>query len=163
MEHSAGCEIDGTAVFRHDGAPARLSYHVACDVQWHTRVGAVRGFAGSEEIDLLVERSTSGAWTFNGELVGGLEDCLHLDFGFTPATNFSQLRQLDLAVGQSAELPVAWLDVPAAGVQLLAQRYQRRTAAAYWYEAPSVGYSGLLEMTPAGFVRRYPGLWEIAD
>jgi hypothetical protein len=33
---------------------------------------------------------------------------------------------------------------------------------AYWYEAPTVGYRGLLELDATGFIRRYPGLWESA-
>jgi hypothetical protein len=42
----------------------------------------------------------------------------------------------------------------------LPQRYERRSETAYWYEAPTVRYAALLEVTSAGFVRLYPGLWE---
>ncbi|MDQ6869318.1 MAG: hypothetical protein M3178_13370 [Pseudomonadota bacterium] len=35
-----------------------------------------------------------------------------------------------------------------------------RRPATFWYEAPSVGYEGLLELAPDGFIRRYPNLWE---
>jgi hypothetical protein len=68
---------------------------------------------------------------------------------------------LALAEGQAAEAPAAWLDVSAGTLQVLPQRYERRTAATYWYEAPTVGYAGMLEVTPIGFTRRYPGLWEM--
>jgi len=83
-----------------------------------------------------------------------------LDLGFTPATNLSQLRRIALAEGQAADVPVAWLDVATGSLVALPQRYERRTASTYWYEAPSVGYADLLEVAPSGFVRRYPGLWE---
>jgi hypothetical protein len=66
-----------------------------------------------------------------------------------------------LAEGQAADAPAAWLDVPAGTLQILPQRYERRAKATYWYEAPSVNYAALLEVTPTGFIRRYPGLWEI--
>lgn len=36
-----------------------------------------------------------------------------------------------------------------------------RTGATYWYEAPRFTYAALLEVTPTGFVRLYPGLWEM--
>lgn len=35
-----------------------------------------------------------------------------------------------------------------------------RSELTYWYEAPTSGYAGLLELTPAGFARLYPGLWQ---
>ena len=41
----------------------------------------------------------------------------------------------------------------------LPQTYQRRGPNAFWYRAPSVGYEGLLELAPNGFIRNYPNLW----
>ena len=57
-------------------------------------------------------------------------------------------------------MPVACLDVTSGQLEVLRQRYERRSQSTYWYEAPRFGYAALLEVTPAGFVRRYPGLWE---
>jgi hypothetical protein len=93
--------------------------------------------------------------------VAGLESCVDLDYGFTPATNLIQLRRSSLAVGAAADLPAAWLDVAAGTLQVLPQRYERRGEASYWYESPTFSYAALLEVTNDGFVRRYPGLWEL--
>jgi uncharacterized protein len=92
--------------------------------------------------------------------ISGLENCVDLDFGFTPATNLLQLRRLALAPGQAAEAPVAWLDVTAGTLKALTQRYERRTEATYWYKAPKFDYAAFLEVSPAGFLQRYPGFWE---
>jgi hypothetical protein len=62
--------------------------------------------------------------------------------------------------GRAADVPVAWLDVSAGSLEALSQRYERRAEVTYWYEAPRFGYAALLEVTPAGFVKRYPGLWQ---
>ena len=156
----SGCEIEGTAVFLHNGAPARLSYRLSCDRVWRTVRGGVQGFVGQQAVDVTIERAMNGTWTVDGRLTPGLEDCVHLDFAFTPATNLPQLRQLALAVGEAADVPVAWLDVPPAALQVLPQRYERRGGSTCWYEAPTAGYAGLLELTPSGLVSRYPGLWE---
>lgn len=96
----------------------------------------------------------------NGVAVDGLDHLVDLDLGFTPATNLPQLRRVPLAAGEAAEVPVAWLDMPAGRLGLLPQRYERRSESVYWYEAPTVGYAALLEVDPSGFIRRYPGLWE---
>ncbi len=55
---------------------------------------------------------------------------------------------------------MAWIDAPDGALQPLPQRYERRSEHTYWYESPTSGYTALLEMGPAGFIRRYPGLWE---
>jgi hypothetical protein len=156
----AGWELDGTAVFLHDGAPAQLAYRVACDLGWHTRQGQIRGWLGARAIEFLVVRTEDGVWTLDGDIVQGLENCIDLDLGFTPATNLQQLRRVALAEGEAADVPVAWLNMPAGTLELLPQHYERRGKATYWYEAPSMNYAALLEVDPAGFIHRYPGLWE---
>ena len=90
-----------------------------------------------------------------------LDDCVDLDLGFTPATNLLQLRRVALACGQAADVPVAWLNAAAGTLERLSQRYERRSARAYWYEAPRFRYAALLDVDPSGFVHRYPGLWQM--
>ena len=53
-----------------------------------------------------------------------------------------------------------WLDADAGTLSELPQIYERRSQDALWYQAPSFGYEGLLELAPNGFIRSYPGLWE---
>jgi uncharacterized protein len=154
-------ELQGTAVFRHESVPAQLTYRVACDRAWRTAAGDVRGWLGMQPVQFAIARTEAGPWTLNGVVVPGLERYIDLDLGFTPATNLLQLRRLALADGQAAEAPVAWLDVAVGTLTVLPQRYERRGDATYWYEAPSVPYTGLLEVTPTGFIRRYPDLWEM--
>jgi hypothetical protein len=157
----AGWQLDGTAVFREDGAPAQLAYRVVCDLSWRTLRGYVLGWVGARRVEFIIARTPQGVWTLGGADVPGLESYVDLDFGFTPATNLPQVCRLTLAEGQAADVPVAWLDVSAGTLEVLPQRYERRSEASYWYEAPSVGYAGLLEVDPTGFIRLYPGLWEM--
>ena len=156
-----GWKLDGRAVFEHDGAPAALSYSVDCDADWHSQGGAVHGRIGEHPCDLRVTRLADGEWTLNGLMQPGLEACIDLDFGFTPATNLFQLRRIGLPVGRGADVPVAWLDAPAGTLDLLQQRYERRTIESYWYEAPRFDYRALLRVSAAGFVEDYPGLWRL--
>jgi hypothetical protein len=160
VRSAGGWRIEGTAVFRHLGAPASLAYRADCDLEWRARQGRVRGWLGDASLDLAIARTGEAGWTLDGAAVPGLADCLDLDFGFTPATNLLQIRRLALEEGQAADAPAAWLDVATGGLQRLPQRYQRRAGSTYWYEAPSFGYAALLEVDPSGFVRLYPELWE---
>jgi uncharacterized protein len=159
--HARGWRLAGTAVFLHDAQPAQLAYEVTCHPDWRAREGRVHGWVGTRALQFhVVARTPDGAWTFNGAPVPGFDECADVDFGFTPATNLAQLRRVNLAIGQAADVPVAWLDVTSGQLEVLRQRYERRSEWTYWYEAPRFGYAALLEVTPAGFVRRYPGLWE---
>jgi hypothetical protein len=159
-ELNDGWRLDGTAVFLHEGTPARLTYRVACDRAWRTRDGSVGGWVGVQPVDFAVQHTSAGEWTLNGVLVPHLDGCVDLDLGLTPATNLFQLRRVALGVGESADVRVAWLDVPAGTLTVLDQRYERRGESTYWYEAPRFDYAASLEVDAVGFVRSYPGLWE---
>ena len=159
----AGWLLDGAAVFCEEGVVARLAYRIVCDSEWRSRQGRVEGWLGERAIDLRVARSADGVWSLNGVAVSRLDATPDLDLGFTPASNLLQLRRAGLKEGQGADLPAAWLDVAQATLSILPQRYERRSATTYWYEAPSFGYRGLLEVRPSGFVVRYPELWEVED
>jgi hypothetical protein len=155
-----GWRLDGAAVFLLDTQPVRLAYRLTCDAAWVTRDGTVSGWVGERDCDLRITRSAEGRWTVNEEARPNLEGCRDLDFGFTPATNLSQLRRIALEIGHVADVPVAWLDPAAATIDVLHQRYERRTTDAYWYEAPRFNYAAELTVRPSGFVRYYPSLWE---
>lgn len=116
--------------------------------------------SGKREVEVTIVRTTRGEWVFNGETASGLETCVDLDLGFTPAMNLLALGRLDLREGQGATVPAAWFNAATSTLAVPPQRYERRTESTYWYEAPSVNYFALIEVTAYGFIRRYPGLWE---
>ena len=161
-ETEHGFHLHGAAVLRLDGSPARLDYRVECDRSWRSRVANVHGWVASQEIDVTIAHRDE-RWLLNGVPVQGLDDCIDVDFGFTPATNLLQLRRIALSVGDTADVPVAWLDVPAGTLLRLEQRYHRLAEDRYAYDAPRFGYHAELEVRRDGFARRYPGLWELEE
>jgi hypothetical protein len=160
-QRDEGWRLEGTAVFAENGSPARLTYEIACDPQWRTERGRVQGWLGPEPVAFDIAHTGRGAWTLNGNVVPGLDGCADLDLGFTPATNLLQLRRLALAPGQAADVAVAWLDVAGGTLEVLFQRYERRSTATYFYAAPRFDYSAVLIVDATGFIHRYPGLWEV--
>jgi hypothetical protein len=155
-----GWRLDGTAVFVDADGPARLHYVLELAPTWETRSATVRGFIGAAEVDVAIVRKNDG-WTFNGEHIG-LAHLVDLDCGFTPATNLQHLRRVGLQPGQEADIDVAWLDDKARTVSELPQHYRREGLHTYRYDSPTTDYHEVLEMSPtSGFVRVYPGLWEL--
>jgi hypothetical protein len=160
-ELKAGWRLEGTAVFRHEDLPAHLDYRIACDRAWRSRRGQVWGWLGQRAVDLRIARTPAGTWMLGGFAVPGLDGCVDLDFGFTPATNLLALRRLALPIGGVADAPAAWLDVATGSLTRLPQRLERRGETTYGYAAPTVGYAADLEVDGFGFIRQYPGLWEV--
>ena len=154
-----GWRLEGAAAFQKSGVPAELTYRIDCDVRWETRSVVVGGWIGSSTMDVVITRPAGGEWIVNGRTVIGLGHCMDLDLGFTPATNLVQIRRVALDVGEIAEVPVAWLDAGSDRLEVLDQRYERRTDRAYGYEAPRFDVATELRINSVGFVEQYPGLW----
>jgi hypothetical protein len=151
--------LTGTAVFQEGGIPAAIRYEVICDAGWTTVQGRLSGWQGPQNIDVAFERAPDGVWTMNGRRIDAVEGCADLDLGFTPATNFLQLKRIALSAGESASFDVAWFDLSIDTPTRLPQHYERRAALRYWYESPTVGYAAELVMAPNGFTAHYPQLW----
>jgi hypothetical protein len=153
-----GWLLSGTTVYLSRAGPSRLDYTVQLAADWTSISGTVRGFVGPQEVDATVRR-TGNDWTLNGRPQPQTRSMLDLDYGFTPATNLQQLRRLRLEVGESADLPVAWLAAGADGLTVLPQTYRRLGETDYAYEAPTVPYRATLRISEAGFAQDYPGGW----
>jgi len=151
--------ICGVAAFRHPDGPASLEYSLFVDRDWRTSQGRVRGAIGERQVEIRVSHE-DGGWSVNEAPVDGLGRLIDLDFGFTPATNFVQLKRVETPLGVAVPLPVAWLDLESGGLSELEQTYERRSEAELLYAAPAFDYHATLELAPSGFLRRYPGLWE---
>jgi uncharacterized protein len=158
-----GAELQGMAVFLDEVGPTALHYIVRCDAKWRTTEATVKGWRNDRPVELRIVRSRVGDWTLNGVPAPAVAGYVDLDLSFTPATNLLPLRRLDLAVGQSAEVRSAWLEWPAAVLTSLVQRYARRSAAEYDYEADLPGnakFVTVLRVEPGGWVVEYAELWQ---
>lgn len=158
-QHGAGWRLDGYAAFCENG-PTGLRYRVELAGDFATVGATVAGHRSGQPFGHEFRRA-HGEWWLDGEIAPGLGDLVHLDFGFTPATNLQQLLHADLAVGEEAEIPAAWFDIGEASLVRLPQHYRRTAPDRYRYASPTAGYEATLEMAASGFVRLYPQLWEM--
>lgn len=155
-----GWRLAGTAVFMFEGRPCHLAYAVECDAAWRMCAADVTGWMGKENVTLSLH-AADGHWQLNGADQPQVAGCVDADLGFTPATNLIALRRLALRIGEVADAPAAWLSFPELELILLRQRYYRLDEHRYAYQSPDVGYAGTLDVSEAGFVTIYPGLWEL--
>ncbi len=155
----SGWRLSGYAAF-HEHGPTGLRYEVSLAPDFTTLAARVEGHRSGRPFRHQIRRLRE-AWTLDGAPVSGVEGLVHLDFGFTPATNLPQLLHADLPLGEGAGIPVAWFDLGTDTLVRLEQDYRRTAPDRYDYRSPAAGYAATLEMAASGFVRRYPGLWEM--
>ena len=154
-----GWRVSGVAIVMESARPCCLEYDVVCDASWVTRRCSLRGYLGAMPIGLDVCRSAAGAWTVDGAAVQGLQGCMDVDLGFTPATNLLPIRRLELEVGQSALVRAAWIRFPEFTAEVLDQVYTRQAHDRYLYESGGGAFRRELHVDPFGCVVDYPGLW----
>jgi hypothetical protein len=159
----SGWRLVGAAAFREGRKPCHLSYLVDADAAWRTRGARVTGYVGSAAVDLRLRRGRGDRWRVDGEPVAAADGCVDLDLGFTPATNLMAIRRLALRVGEQAEAPAAYLEVPRLRVVRLAQNYTRTARFEYDYASPDAGYRGTLQVDRFGGIMDYPGVFQRVD
>ncbi len=158
--HDPFWHLSGTAVFAHEGVPCRLEYLIACSFGWQTLHARIAGWIGTKAVRLNLVVDSAHRWRLNGENCPGVDGCIDLDLGFSPATNTLPIRRLGLEIGESAQVTAAWLQFPQLTLQPLVQGYRRTADRKYRYEALGGTFTAELEVSPNGMVVRYPGLWE---
>lgn len=157
-----GVVAEGVVVSAEEGVPFALRYLVACDGRWRVR-GVAAALVG-EEREVRLRADGEGSWR-DGEdrPLPALDGCADADLGTTPLTNTLPVRRLELAEGQTAEIRVAFVDVPSLDVFAVTQRYTRLDSLRYRYEGYPEGFSAQVEVDADGLVTRYEGLFERAE
>jgi hypothetical protein len=160
VHHAPFWQLGGTAVFSEERRICRLEYQVVCDAGWRTLHARITGWVGYDPIKVEVYTDTARRWTVNGRESPEVAGCVDIDLPFTPSTNMIPIRRLSLNPGERAEVRAAWLRFPELTLEPLVQSYARTGDTSYHYESSGGEFVTDLEVGAAGFVLRYPPLWE---
>jgi hypothetical protein len=155
-----GVTIHGVSVVAYDGTPSAVRFEIRCDRAWRTRAVEIDGWIGVDAVRSAIATDGAGEWVQEGEPVESVRGCLDIDLAFSPFTNLLPIRRLGLRVGEEAAVRAAWVPFPELALQPLDQRYRRLSEGRYRYESDGGRFVRELEVSPTGFVTRYPGLWE---
>lgn len=154
---------DSTVVGEEDGQAFRLRYTIRCDGVWRVRNLSVR-LQDDERPSLHLQTDGAGHWSTNsGQPVPSLDGCIDVDITATPFTNTLPIRRLQLQPGESSELLVAYIVIPALTFRPARQRYTcletHAQGATYRYEGLESGYTNELTVDADGLVIDYPRLF----
>ncbi len=143
-----------------DGVISGLKVHYAIRVDDSWTLRHFMLFRDAEEPDLWLAHDGAGKWgEVNGAPRPDLDGCTDIDLGCTPFTNTLPIRRLGLAVGESAEIVAAWVDVETLLVVASPQRYTRLDERRWRFEALSSGFVADLDVDEHGLVLDYPDLF----
>jgi hypothetical protein len=159
--HEPFWRLSGMAVWSEGGMACRLEYAVVCDGGWLTRHAWVAGWNGPRHVRVDLLATTDRRWQIDGRLCAEVTGCPDVDLGFSPATNLLPIRRLGLEAGQAAAVRAAWLRFPQLALGPLEQIYRRTGPDRYHYSTADGAFAAELEVDADGFVRRYPGQWEL--
>jgi hypothetical protein len=156
----SGFQLHGTVLAVDESQPIEISYQIFCDSDWTTREVKVQQRNGLVESNL--ELSANGRiWTrADRDELSELAGCIDVDIELTPATNALPINRLNLAVGKSAEIRVAWIRLPALAVVAARQRYDRLSENTYRYTSVNSGFQADIEIDKYGLPVRYGNIWE---
>lgn len=140
--------------------PFRFHYRIDCNPQWQMHKFQLRE-GGSNALLLELSLEPSGYWyDGNGILLPNLSECSEIDFQLSVFTNTLPLRRLQLNLGETANLKVAYLRAPELKVTPLLQRYTCLTkepwGARYLYENLESGFTTELSVDADSFIVSYP-------
>jgi hypothetical protein len=159
---------DGVIIGLNDDQAFRVHYEIQCDAAWCVReVRVVVLGAGAPTLHLRADGR--GHWTDDGgRAVPDLDGCIDVDLSATAFTNTLPIRRLGLRPGESADLSVVYIDVPALAVAPVRQRYGclacgpdggRYRYESLPYEILPEGFTDELLVDAEGLVIDYPKLF----
>ena len=168
VRHDGAISADGLSIGVAEDQAFRVHYELLCDADWQIREARVAVMRpGAPQLALWTDGH--GQWTAEGgQPAPALAGCLDIDLSVTAFTNTLPIRRLGLQPGQSAELAVAYIDLPALDVVAVRQRYtclaRGPEGSRYRYESLPYdrlpdGFIADLSVDPEGLVMDYPPLF----
>jgi hypothetical protein len=134
-------------------------FRIECDDGW--RVREVEAGVLGDDRRIQLSSDGAGHWRdADGGPLPALDGAIDVDLPLTPFTNTLPIRRLNLAAGQSADIVVAYILLPAFKVTADPQRYTcidplRR----YRYESLDSDFVREIKVDGDGLVVTYPGLF----
>jgi uncharacterized protein len=155
-----GLRLSGTVLTAEFATPLDVRYLVEAGPDGLTRRVELELDDGPGAVRRVLLADGAGRWRWEG---GGsdlaeIDGALDVDLTVTPATNTLPIRRLaGLAVGEAADLRMAWVQFPELSVIPSAQRYERLAADRWRFSTGD--FSAELLVDPGGLVLEYSGLF----
>jgi hypothetical protein len=162
LRHGPEPTADGIVLGIEAEVPFRVHYVIRCDERWHVRALLIEG-TGRRAASFDLRSDGDGTWRdVSGKPVANFTGCIDVDISATPFTNTLPIRRLRLGAGETRDIRVAYVDVPAFEIRPELQRYtclESGPSARYRYQSLPKGSAYELAVDDDGIVLDYPGVF----
>jgi hypothetical protein len=150
---------EAVVVGEEEGARFGARFRIACDAAWRTRRVEVDMAGTDRRLDL--HGDGAGRWRdAAGAPLPALDGAIDVDLPLTPFTNTLPIRRLNLGVGQSIDLRMVYIVLPAFTVTVSPQRYTcLEPLRRYRYESLDSDFVRDVDVDSDGLVVTYPDLY----
>jgi uncharacterized protein len=150
---------EAMVVGEDEGARFGARFRITCDTAWRTRRVEVDMAGSDRRLDLRSDGA--GRWhDGDGKALPKLDGAIDVDLPLTPFTNTLPIRRLNLGVGQSADLRIVYIVLPAFAITVDPQRYTcLEPLRRYRYESLDSDFMREVEVDSDGLVVTYPDLY----
>ncbi|MFI5694563.1 putative glycolipid-binding domain-containing protein [Kribbella sp. NPDC051586] len=157
-----GHRLRGRTSAREGPSTWFVGYEIDVDEDWLTRTVHAAGSTASGDREVALERGADGRWSVDGSARPDLDGCLDVDFESSAVTNTLPIHRLPFVVGETLEVPAAFVQADDLSVIRIEQRYtllssdeQRHV---FGYESATFDFACDLTYDASGLVLDYPGI-----
>jgi uncharacterized protein len=154
-----GSEITSTIVGHYEKKIYRVDYHIKTNAQWETIFFEVNARHSNLVQSMRFEGDGRGNWRSDGKEASQFSGCIDIDIPLTPFTNTLPINRLHLAVNETREIRVIYLDLLAQQFSPVRQKYTRLSPLDYQYENVPNDFEAKIQVDESGFVVDYPSLF----
>ena len=144
-----GIELEGVVLGGTLEEPFAVRYAVMAEPDGRCRGVTARTIGSPVLVELYADGK--GGWTDDGIVIRELEGAVDVDLGISPVTHALVLRRLELAIGESADVSVAGIDVLGGEIRMDERHYARLSEEQYRVEDTETGESAELRLAASGW------------
>jgi hypothetical protein len=157
--NGSGSEITSTIIGHYEEKIYHVAYTIRTNRNWETVFFEINARHSDQTQSLRFEGDGRGNWVSEGRERSEFNGCLDIDIPLTPFTNTLPINRLRLAIDQTQEIQVIYLDLLARQVRPVRQKYTRLSQLEYQYENVPNDFEARIQVDEAGLVVDYPSLF----
>lgn len=155
----SGTDISSTIVGSYEKKIYRVEYHIKTNPNWQAISVEINARHSDQIQRIKYEGDGNGNWKSDGKALTQFDGCIDVDIPLTPFTNTLPIRRLNLALNQTHEIQVVYLDLLAQKITPVRQQYTRISDLEYHYENIPNDFEANIQVDELGLVVNYPQLF----
>ncbi len=154
-----GTEVNSVIIGMYKHKIYKAEYSIITNANWETISFELKTQLSDKRNVSRFSNDGKGNWSKNGIPVNELKGCIDIDISLTPFTNTLPINRIRLAILESRQIDVLYLDVLNQQVRSATQKYTRVSQTEYKYENVPNDFEAIITVDELGLVVNYPELF----